>query len=120
RKFVKAGAQFVGGCCGTTPQHIRAMKSALRAVDAQTAATRTSAHDAIVTETPPAALAERSRLGRLVHEGEFVTMVEIVPPRGIDCSKELQGAQLLVGRGITPIHGRDSPRRWAAGRAEAP
>jgi 5,10-methylenetetrahydrofolate reductase len=119
RKFVKAGAQFVGGCCGTTPQHIRAMKSALRAVDAQTAATRTSAHDAIVTETPPAALAERSRLGRLVHEGEFVTMVEIVPPRGIDCSKELQGAQLLVGMGIHAINVPDSPRASARMSAQS-
>ena len=35
RKFLKAGAQFIGGCCGTTPNHIRAMKSALRAVEAQ-------------------------------------------------------------------------------------
>ena len=35
RKFLAAGAQFVGGCCGTTPNHIRAMKSAMRAIDAQ-------------------------------------------------------------------------------------
>src|SRR5580693_2638520 len=69
RKFVKAGAQIVGGCCGTTPQHIRAMKSALRAVDAQTTGPRAAARTEIVTETPPAALAERSNLGRLVQEG---------------------------------------------------
>jgi methionine synthase / methylenetetrahydrofolate reductase(NADPH) len=119
RKFVKAGAQFVGGCCGTTAQHIRAMKSALRAVDAQTAGPRPSARAEIVTETPPAQLEERSRLGRLVHEGQFVTMVEIVPPKGIDCSKELAGAQLLADLGIHAINVPDSPRASARMSAQS-
>jgi methionine synthase I (cobalamin-dependent)/5,10-methylenetetrahydrofolate reductase len=92
RKFTKAGVQFLGGCCGTTPQHIRAMKSAMRATEAQTAAgERATRKEPIVTETPPAAIQERSRVGKLVHEGTFVTMVEIVPPKGIDCAKELEG-----------------------------
>jgi methionine synthase / methylenetetrahydrofolate reductase(NADPH) len=119
RKFVKAGAQFVGGCCGTTAQHIRAMKSALRAVDAQTAGPRPSAHAEIVTQTPPAKLAERSRLGRAVHEGQFVTMVEIVPPKGIDCTKELDGAQLLANLGIHAINVPDSPRASARMSAQS-
>jgi homocysteine S-methyltransferase len=119
RKFIKAGAQFVGGCCGTTPQHIRAMKSALRAVDAQTAAPRTSSGGAIVTETPPPVLAERSKLGRLVHEGSFVTMVEIVPPRGIDCEKELQGARMLAATGVHAINVPDSPRASARMSAQS-
>src|SRR5579862_6035714 len=120
RKFAKAGAQFIGGCCGTTPQHIRAMKSALRAVDAQTAAAhRASKVEAIVTETPPPPLAERSRVGRLVHEGEFISMVEIVPPKGIDCSKELKGAQLLADMGIHVINVPDSPRASARMSAQS-
>ena len=119
RKFVKAGAQFVGGCCGTTAQHIRAMKSALRAVDAQTAGPRPAAHAEIVTQTPPAKLAERSRLGRAVHEGQFVTMVEIVPPKGIDCTKELEGAQLLANLGIHAINVPDSPRASARMSAQS-
>jgi methionine synthase / methylenetetrahydrofolate reductase(NADPH) len=119
RKFVKAGAQFVGGCCGTTAQHIRAIKSALRAVDAQTAGPRPSAPATIATATPPAALAERSRLGRLVHEDRFVTMVEIVPPRGIDCSKELQGAQMLADLGVHAINVPDSPRASARMSAQS-
>jgi methionine synthase / methylenetetrahydrofolate reductase(NADPH) len=119
RKFVKAGAQFVGGCCGTTAQHIRAMKSALRAVDAQTAGPRPAARAEIVTATPPAKLAERSRLGRAVHEGQFVTMVEIVPPKGIDCTKELEGAQLLANLGIHAINVPDSPRASARMSAQS-
>jgi methionine synthase / methylenetetrahydrofolate reductase(NADPH) len=73
----------------------------------------------IVTETPPAALEERSRLGRLVHEGSFVSMVEIVPPRGIDCRKELDGAQLLAGLGISAINIPDSPRASARMSAQS-
>ncbi|HEY6447008.1 MAG TPA: bifunctional homocysteine S-methyltransferase/methylenetetrahydrofolate reductase [Acidobacteriaceae bacterium] len=119
RKFVKAGAQFVGGCCGTTPQHIRAMKSAVRAVAAQTSAHSGKAKEPIVTETPPAPLEQRSKIGRRIHEGEFVTMVEIVPPRGIDCSKELAGAQLLAGMGIHAINVPDSPRASARMSAQS-
>jgi len=119
RKFIKAGAQFVGGCCGTTPQHIKAMKSALRAVGAQTASHGGAAREPIVTETPPSPLEQRSRIGRLIHEGAFVTMVEIVPPRGIDCGKELKGAHELAGVGIHAINVPDSPRASARMSAQS-
>jgi methionine synthase / methylenetetrahydrofolate reductase(NADPH) len=119
RKFVRAGAQFVGGCCGTTPNHIRAMKSAIRAMDAQQTTTPHQAKAAILTETPPAPLAERSKIGSLVAAGEFVTLVEIVPPRGIDCSKEIEGARLLVATGIHAINVPDSPRASARMSAQS-
>jgi homocysteine S-methyltransferase len=109
RKFVRAGVQFIGGCCGTTPNHIRAMKSAIRAMDAQQTARPQEARTAIVTETPPAPLADRSKIGSLVASGEFITLVEIVPPRGIDCSKEIDGARMLAGTGIHAINIPDSP-----------
>jgi methionine synthase / methylenetetrahydrofolate reductase(NADPH) len=128
RKAIKAGAQYVGGCCGTTPNHIRAMKSAIRAIDAQTrnqarTDSGTEAHGhasaAIETETPPAPLAERSRIGALVAEGTFVTLVEIVSPRGIDCSKEIEGARLLASRGVHAINVPDSPRASARMSAQS-
>jgi homocysteine S-methyltransferase len=119
RKFNKAGVQFVGGCCGTTPQHIRAMKSALRATDAQAAAQRSTKKEPIVSETAPAAIEERSKLGRLVHERVFITMVEIVPPRGIDCSKELKGAQEMADLGVHVINVPDSPRASARMSAQS-
>jgi homocysteine S-methyltransferase len=120
RKFTKASVQFIGGCCGTTPQHIRAMKSALRATEAQAAAAqRSTKSEPIVTENPPADLQERSRLGRLIHEGTFVTMVEIVPPRGIDCSKELKGAQEMADIGVHVINVPDSPRASARMSAQS-
>jgi methionine synthase I (cobalamin-dependent)/5,10-methylenetetrahydrofolate reductase len=119
RKFVRAGVQFIGGCCGTTPNHIRAMKSAIRAMDAQQTYTPRHSSAPIVTETPPAPLGERSKIGSLVTSGEFITLVEIVPPRGIDCSKEIDGARMLAGTGIHAINIPDSPRASARMSAQS-
>lgn len=119
RKALKAGVQIVGGCCGTTPNHIRAMNSTLRAIDAQTRITTTDAQPKLMTETPPASLAERSKIGHLVANGEFVTMVEIVPPRGIDCTKEIEGARSLAGSGVHAINVPDSPRASARMSAQS-
>jgi homocysteine S-methyltransferase len=119
RKFVRAGVQFVGGCCGTTPNHIRAMKSAIRAMDAQQTAAPRQARTPIVTETPPAPLADRSKIGSLVASGTFITMVEIVPPRGIDCTKEIEGARMLAATGIHAINVPDSPRASARMSAQS-
>ena len=72
-----------------------------------------------MTETPPAPLAERSKIGRLVASGEFITLVEIVPPRGIDCSKEIAGARMLATTGIHAINMPDSPRACARMSAQS-
>jgi methionine synthase I (cobalamin-dependent)/5,10-methylenetetrahydrofolate reductase len=119
RKFIKTGAQFIGGCCGTTPNHIRAMKSAVRALEAQKVSAHGGAREAIVTETPPAPLQERSTIGRLIHEGTFVSMVEIVPPRGIDTRRELQGAAAMAAIGVHAINVPDSPRASARMSAQS-
>jgi homocysteine S-methyltransferase len=126
RKFVRAGASWVGGCCGTTPAHIRAMRSALRAMEAQdagettvastTAASVIATRDAAV-EPPP--LRERSRIGKSIAEGKFVTMVEIVPPKGFDCEKELAGAALVARYGVDAINVPDSPRASARMSAQS-
>jgi methionine synthase I (cobalamin-dependent)/5,10-methylenetetrahydrofolate reductase len=119
RKAIRAGAQIVGGCCGTTPNHIRAMRSAMRAIDAQARVTASGAAPAITTETPPAPLGERSRIGSLIEKGEFITLVEIVPPRGIDCTKEIDGARMLAGIGVHAINVPDSPRASARMSAQS-
>jgi len=119
RKAIKAGAQIVGGCCGTTPNHIRAMRSAMRAIDAQARMTRTEHAPELNTETLPAPLGERSKIGSLVAGGEFVTLVEIVPPRGIDCSKEIEGARMLAQIGVHAINVPDSPRASARMSAQS-
>jgi len=119
RKAIATGALIVGGCCGTTPNHIRAMRSAMRALDAQARVIVAGAAPAISTETPPAPLAARSRIGALVASGSFVTLVEIVPPRGINCVKEIEGAQLLAQLGVHAINVPDSPRASARMSAQS-
>jgi homocysteine S-methyltransferase len=112
RKFVAAGVSLIGGCCGTTPEHIRAMKSALRVGEARTS----SFHVTVASRTTAPAvkpLEERSKLGRKLTTGEFVTMVEIVPPKGSDPAKELAAANYLRAVGIDAVNIPDSPRASA-------
>jgi homocysteine S-methyltransferase len=122
RKLVKAGATLIGGCCGTTPSYTRAMKSALRAMDAmdtgaQVVERSKEAPAAKAVEPPP--LAARSKIGAMVAAGEFVSMVEIVPPKGIDCSKEIEGASELHKLGVHAINVPDSPRASARMSAQS-
>ncbi|MGC1453197.1 MAG: bifunctional homocysteine S-methyltransferase/methylenetetrahydrofolate reductase [Candidatus Sulfotelmatobacter sp.] len=115
RKFVGAGVRLVGGCCGTTPEHIRVMKSALRVGEARGKAA--SAHVAGSPSAPAAVpavrLEDRSLLGARLARGEFVTMVEIVPPKGIDIGKEVEGARFLKSVGVDAVNIPDSPRASA-------
>ncbi|MGA3080862.1 MAG: bifunctional homocysteine S-methyltransferase/methylenetetrahydrofolate reductase [Terracidiphilus sp.] len=119
RKAIHAGVQIVGGCCGTTPNHIRAMRSAMRAIDAQTRIEVAGAAPALNAETPPAPLGQRSRIGSLIEHGSFVTLVEIVPPKGINCNAEIEGAQLLSQLGVHAINVPDSPRASARMSAQS-
>jgi homocysteine S-methyltransferase len=124
KKFVKAGARFVGGCCGTTPQHTRSMRGALRALEAQeTGVEQVESGAAVKVEKPgkvePSPLRERSKIGAMIAAGEFCTMVEIVPPKGFDCTKELEGAEELHKLGVDAINVPDSPRASARMSAQS-
>jgi methionine synthase / methylenetetrahydrofolate reductase(NADPH) len=114
RKFVAAGVRFVGGCCGTTPEHVRAMKSAIRVGEAKRTTgplvSKPEKQEKAIATIP---LVERSRIGAKIAAGEFVTMVEIVPPKGTDATKELEGARFLKSVGIDGINIPDSPRASA-------
>jgi homocysteine S-methyltransferase len=119
RKAIKAGVQIVGGCCGTTPNHIRAMRSAMRALDAKARVHITGETSALTTETPPADLGKRSQIGALLEQGRFITLVEIVPPRGISCASEIEGARILSQLGVHAINVPDSPRASARMSAQS-
>ena len=103
-RMVSAGARMVGGCCGTTPQHIRAMRDALDRVAPGRAAARVeSARRPRVEVVEPPSLARTSAptlLGRRLESGEFVATVELDPPRGHNIEKLVQGAKLLKERGV--------------------
>ena len=115
RKFVAAGVRLVGGCCGTTPEHIRVMKSALRVGEARgkASSTPTAGGAAAPLAVPAVSLQDRSLLGAKLARGEFVTMVEIVPPKGIDVQKEVEGARFLKSVGVDAVNIPDSPRASA-------
>jgi homocysteine S-methyltransferase len=115
RKFVTAGVALVGGCCGTTPEHTRSMNAALRMnnIKGKAPAFRVVSERKRESTITPPPLAQRSTLGRKLASGEFVTMVEIVPPKGIDFRKEVEGAKFLKSAGIDVINIPDSPRASA-------
>ena len=114
RKFVAAGVRLVGGCCGTTPDHIRVMKSALRVGEARAKAAPSRVKDEVaLTAAPAMPLAKRSKVGAKIAVGEFLTMVEIVPPKGTDVAKEIEGARFLKSVGVDAINIPDSPRASA-------
>ena len=112
RRLIAAGTRLVGGCCGTTPEHIRAMKAALRVGEARSSSFQV-ASAAAETQKQSVPLAQRSKLGAKLAEGSFATFIEIVPPRGIAIERELEGARFLKSVGIDAINIPDSPRASA-------
>ncbi|CAN5709027.1 bifunctional homocysteine S-methyltransferase/methylenetetrahydrofolate reductase [soil metagenome] len=111
RRLIQAGARFVGGCCGTTPEHVKRMADALHAISPRTARVSViAAHDDTATSREPTPLAQRSNWGRKIAAGELVTTVEIVPPQGIAPAKMLAGVRLLKAAGVDAVNVPDGPR----------
>jgi methionine synthase / methylenetetrahydrofolate reductase(NADPH) len=105
-QFREAGAVIVGGCCGTTPQHITAMKKALEATPPAAVADISIADDDEVTAEP----AEKpTQLAQRLADGRFSICVEMDPPRGLSTHKLLAGASLLHDSGADVINVADSP-----------
>jgi homocysteine S-methyltransferase len=107
-KAIAAGATIVGGCCGTTPAHIRAMRHVL-ASDS-----RPALRVVVAKQAPPAVLAPaesepRTKLAEKLAAGEFVVSVEVDPPKGSNPAKALRGAALLRNAGVDLINIGDSP-----------
>jgi len=115
RKFIAAGVRIVGGCCGTTPDHIRVMKSALRVGEARSKTAPVSVAGGVTAPVsiPVQSLEQRSPIGAKLSRGEFVTMVEIVPPKGTDIRKEIEGSRFLKSVGVDAVNIPDSPRASA-------
>ena len=106
--FRKAGADVVGGCCGTTPAHIAAMASAIRA--GEPAECRIVSEPALVHAVGvDIAPDQRSQLSQSLEDGRFVLAVEMDPPRGLATHRLLAGAALLREAGADVINVADSP-----------
>jgi len=117
RRFLQAGVRIIGGCCGTTPDHIKEICGDVRSLQPlQQKTTTVTVDDNTKPAVKPLAkvpLAEKSQLGRKLAAGQFVSFVEILPPRGVDASKEIAGARLCKDNGIDCINVPDGPRASA-------
>lgn len=111
RRFVQVGARVVGGCCGTTPTHIKAIRNALRTVMPAKKATPAKPHRRVAEEEVAATpTREKSRIASRIADGEFVCSIELVPPKGCNPEKVLDAARYLAGENIDAINIPDSPR----------
>jgi homocysteine S-methyltransferase len=121
RRLLWAGVKIVGGCCGTTPEHIRLIRSETRSLQPEQKRVRVTAEEpeARAQALAPVAMAAKSQLGAKLAEGKFVAFVEILPPRGVDASREVAGARLCAAHGIDCINVPDGPRASARMSAQA-
>jgi len=125
KNFLQAGVLFVGGCCGTTPDHTRAMANAFRhRIAMEGNHTRTNASDAVRIETgtqsteKPQMVArvpavEKSTWARKIAKGERVLSVELLPPPGVKPNKIIEQSKKLKAAGIDAINIPDGPRASA-------
>ena len=113
RPAIDAGARIVGGCCGTTPEHIRGIAEVVATIQPQSTSIRVirSVGESSARKTPPP-LASRSELGRRLAAGEFVTMARVLPPRGWDTARMLDDCRALAQAGADVI-GIHEDRRTA-------
>lgn len=123
KRFVQAGARFVGGCCGTTPTHIKLIADSVRSISPR--ARRQSVRPAAqVAEIKPPDVSvvdplERSKWSRKIALGEFVTSVEVLPPKGCDPTATLESIRLLKDAGVDAVNIPDGPRAQTRMSAQA-
>jgi 5,10-methylenetetrahydrofolate reductase len=119
RRFVANGVRLVGGCCGTTPEHIRQISAAIRrmAPGAARAAGKADTRATTVAEAPhakaPVPTASKSRLAEALANGRFVLGVELVPPRGLACTEAIDDAKALSRRAVDIVTAVDASRTGA-------
>jgi len=109
RAFCEAGASLIGGCCGTTPQHIAAMRSALDRLPEGCGPSVAELSMPIEGEERLTSSESPSQLAQKLAEGKFVVSVEMDPPRGLSAHKLIAGASLLAEAGADVINVADSP-----------
>lgn len=125
KRLIQAGVKFIGGCCGTTPAHIKLISDAVRAVSPRSlrASAAGMSPASVVELTPPdvkvVPLEGRSEWARKIARGEFVTTVEVLPPKGCDPEKTLDSIRLLKKAGVNAVNIPDGPRAQTRMSAQA-
>ncbi len=115
RRFILHNVRVVGGCCGTTPEHIRQIKMAVRgqAPAGEPAARAKAAVARPVVAAPPIPRAQKSRLAGQMTRGAFVVGVELLPPRGFEAEPAIQRARELKRYGVDMVNIPDGLRAGA-------
>jgi 5,10-methylenetetrahydrofolate reductase len=115
RRFINAGVRLVGGCCGTTPEHIRAIKVAVRSLAPGVAKkdAKATAPAAPVAAAPPVPREQKSRMANTLARGGFVVTVELTPPRGYHAEALVDQARALKIHGVDLVNIPDNPRASA-------
>ncbi len=116
RRFVLHGVRVVGGCCGTTPEHIRQMKAAVRGAQAghtEVSTPRVAVRSSAVIVAPPVPREQKSHLARALASRTFVLGVELLPPRGFEAEPAIQRARELKRYGVDVVNIPDGQRAGA-------
>ena len=114
RRFINAGVRLVGGCCGTTPEHIRAIKNAVRVLAPASVAPGSKARASQAGASADGGVAavpreQKSRMANALARGGFIVSVELVPPRGYQADALIGQARSLKIRGIDLVNIPDGP-----------
>jgi homocysteine S-methyltransferase len=115
KRFIQSGAKFIGGCCGTTPSHIKLISDSVRAASPRAQRIAFSPGATVTVEAAPPDIhvvppEERSNWGRKIAQGEFVTSVEVLPPKGVETKKTLDSIRLLKEAGVDGVNIPDGAR----------
>ena len=116
RRTIQLGATMIGGCCGTTPEHVRWMAKSERMLLGERIEVAVTRAPAAAETTPllePTPLAQKSPFAAKIAAGKFVVSVEVNPAPGLDPSRALDGARMLLDHGVDIVNVADAPRAMA-------
>lgn len=113
RRFIQSGVRILGGCCGTTPDHLKAIKTVVRVSQPSKLFVAGEQRKEKTTLAAPVPRAEKTELAKKLVERKFVVAVEIDPPKGVDLKKVIEGAKMLHRAGVDAINIADGPRASA-------
>ncbi len=110
RRFIQSGARIVGGCCGTNPEFIREMRKSIQSIQPRIIVPKPVQLKEEKELKQAVPVCEKSKFAAKICNREFVTSVEIVPPRGANAEKAIETARLLKEAGVDAINIPDGPR----------
>jgi methionine synthase I (cobalamin-dependent) len=110
RRMIQAGARFVGGCCGTTPDHIRKIHAYVASLQPRIIAAGPAGATREIRGAEPVPLRDRSRLGQKLASGDWISTIELSPPKGWNPAEMIEQCRALQESGVDAVNVLDSAR----------